>query len=156
MADSQKINKELKLISNYIGLIIAKFVALAILIITFYPMRPTPAYIIASMIFCPPIIRYGLYNKSINDAVESFSLLPTAKKYRFTMHKYNSEKYSFTFTVLLLVAWQLAINRFNLYSSFLRKIPSVILMIYIPTQILVSIFSKIKIRYDFMHMNNLM
>lgn len=156
MADSQKINKELKLISNYIGLVAAKFLTLAILIIIFYPARPTPAYIIASMLFSPPIIRYGLYNKSTNDAVESFLLLPTAKKYRFTMYKYNSEKMSFTFTVLLLVAWQLAINRFNLYSSFLREIPSVILMIYIPTRILVSIFSKIKIRYDFMHMNNLM
>lgn len=156
MADSQRINKELKLISNYIGLITAKFITLAILIIVFYPMRPAPAYIIAAMILCPPIIRYGLYSKSTHDAVENFSLLPTAKRYRFTMHKYNSEKWSFLFTVFLLVAWQLSINHYDLYFSLFKKMPSIILMIYIPARILVSIFSKLKIRFDFMHMNNMM
>lgn len=155
MSDSRMINKELKLISNYIGLLIAKYITLAFLIILLYPMRPAPAYIIAAVIFCAPIIRYGLYSKSTYDSVENFSLLPTAKHYGFTMHKLKSEKISFMFTIFLLILWQLSINHYNSFSMPFNIFPSIILMICIPARLIGSIFFKYKLHFDFMHMNKI-
>ena len=115
MSDSQSIYKELKLISNYLGLITAKYVTIILLVIVYYPMRPTPAYILAAIIISPLLIRYALSMTSQTDASKKFILYPTARKYSFTIPKYKAEKITYPLIVFFMAAWQLSINHYNVY-----------------------------------------
>ena len=155
MSDSQRIYKELKLISNYLGLITAKYVTIILLAIVYYPMRPTPAYILATIIICPLLIRYALSTASQTDASKNFILYPTARKYGFTMPKYKAEKITYPLIVFFMVAWQLSINHYNVYAFPIHVFPSVILIVYIISRPFARLFFRIKLHYDFMHMNNI-
>lgn len=155
MSNSKKIYNELKLISNYLGLITAKYTAFFLLVLSYYPMRPVPAYIIATMLLGPLLIQYALYSNSKYDLSENFTMLPTAHKYNFTLKKYKSEKTIYPIIVFLIASWQLSVNRYNVYDFPVRIFPAAILLIYVMARPAGRLFFRLKLHHDFMHMSNI-
>lgn len=156
MLNNKKINNELSLISRYTGLKYSKyiFMILIFIVVIYYPTRITPLYIFLASFFIPIVLELiESTRQNTNDDIQDFILLYTAKKCNFTKQKYKNEQYGCTVTILLLFIWQLTINRQNIYEMPLKIIPSMLIIIYITTRIIISIFIKYKIKYNFMHLN---
>lgn len=156
MSNSKKINNELSLISRYTGLKYSKYILMALIsiIIIYYPTSITPLYIFLASFLTPILL--GLIDSTqhnTKDVTEDFILLYTAKKRNFTKQKYKNEQYGCVVTILLLFIWQININRQNIYEMPLKTAPALLIIIYITTRIIISIFIKYKIKYNFMNLN---
>ncbi len=154
MSNSKKINKELSLISRYTGLKYSKCILLVLLIIIYYPMQATSLYIFLASFFTPIILGLnGSTRQTMQDGTEDFILIYTAKKYNFTIQKYKNEYGGFIVTLFLLCIWQININYYNAYEMPLRTVPSLLIIIYITTDIIIGTFIKYKAKYNFMNLN---
>lgn len=151
MSDKNKINHELNIISRYVGLLASKYIIFILLIITFYPMKAIPGYILLAGIIFPIAFRFA---SNIDDDIDkyNFTLYTTAKKYKFTYLKYRAESYNFTIIMFLLIVWQYTLNKNNEFDSPLNNIPAFMLIIYILSRFLVKILTKSKIHHNFMNM----
>lgn len=156
MSNSKKINNELSLISRYTGLKYSKYILMALIfiVIIYYPNSITPLYIFLASFFIPIVLELvKSTHQDTKDDIQDFILLYTAKKRNFTKQKYKNEQYGCIVTILLLFIWQFTINRQNIYEIPLKTIPSLLIIIYITTRIIISIFIKYKTKYNFMHLN---
>lgn len=154
MSNSKKINNELSLISRYMGLKYSKYILLVLLIIVYYPMHMTSLYIFLASFFTPVILGLNSSTRqNMRDGTEDFTLVYTAKKRNFTKQKYKNEYYGFIVTLFLLCIWQMNINYHDAYEMPLRAVPSLLIIIYITSGIIIGTFIKYKTKYNFMNLN---
>ncbi len=154
MSNSKKINNELSLISRYTGLKYSKYILLVLLIIVYYPMPATPFYIFLASFFTPVVLSLiDSTHHDAKDATEDFILLYTARKHNFTIQKYKNEQHSYIITLFLLCIWQIKISCQDMYEMPLRAVPALLITVYISTRIIIKIFIKHKIKYNFMNLN---
>ncbi len=157
MSDNKNSSHELHIISRYLGILTSKYILFLLLILTLYPMKIIPAYILLAGIVFPAALKFAIYDNSSdgkNDsiAIKDFTLYPTAKKYKFTYAKYRCESYNFILITILLFVWQFTLNKAGIFSYPKNIVPSFILIVYILSRFLGSILFKIKLHIDFMNM----
>lgn len=133
-----KPRRELLKIADYRALCIAKYTLILFLVLVFYPMRPTPGYYIIYLLGFPFLFRMTIFaqNKNKKDASEFFVLQLIVKKHGFTMQKLHSEKFSGNLVAILLILWQYAVVRNEMYEPLYFYIPIILLVIYLVTRIL--------------------
>ena len=153
MSEQKKINRELNSISRYMGLITSKYVIFVLLLITMFPMNIVPGYIFLAGLIFPVAFKFISEENSSKKDVTDFTLHPTAKKYKFSYLKYKAEAFNFLLITLLLIVWQLVLHNTNVFSYPVNIIPSFMLIIYILSRFLGSLFFKIKLHHNFMNMN---
>ena len=135
---SFKPRRELRKIAEYRALCIAKYTLILFLVLVYYPMRPTPGYYIIFLLGLPFLFRATFFTlqNGKKDAVESFSLRLTAKKYGFTMQNLNSEKTSGNLVLIFIILWQYSAIRHESYEQLYLYIPGILAVIYLAARII--------------------
>ncbi len=151
-SDKKKINSEINAISSYMGLFLSKYIAYALLVAIFYPMRNTPAGILLAMLLLTAALNY-IFDNGTKNSETNFILPMTAKKYKFSIIKYKIQKCVCAILIFFLFIWQLSITRHESYKAPLLFMPAIILIIYILTVLCTVLYFRHKIRRDFLELN---
>lgn len=116
----------------------------------------TVLYIILVPFSSPAAIHYAILSAHPGQDEEYMNralLRETLHKYRFSYSKYRAEQIAFIITLLLLGFWQSIQQHFLWHGLPVWRIPGILLILYFITENILYLYFRLRIRYDFFHLN---
>lgn len=156
MRTKPDINTELRAVCRYRGLAISRWMLILLLLPFSHLLNVTPLYLSTAFLLFPAIINYAFrsaHPERDQRYLEQAVLSETMKACRFTYHKYRSEIVCSFLIVFLLAFWQLFGPRILWHGLPVWRLPAFFLIVYYIAGRGITMYCRIKIHYDFMHLN---
>ena len=156
LSKKSTINTELKAICRFRSLMLSRIMLILLLLLLSYPFHFLTLYPAAAFLVIPGIASHGICSKHPGRDqlyLAKASLPETMKAFHFLYSKYYAEKITSGIITLLMAAWQMSQPRTLWNGLPVWIIPAVLFLIYFITGNLLYLYYRIKLHYDFMHLN---
>ncbi len=160
-SDKKKVNQEVHTLCQYRSICCARFLIIITLFLLYYPMRPTPAYLVVVFIACPLIIQFLLRSSHPQRSeryIQSVILKELYHKYHFNYDAWRSERICSLIILFFLATWQYVTvstgitNQITHTASGLVQMPTFCILLYLLLRLILYPLFRLQLHYRFTHM----